>query len=96
MTFEKVYSFNPTEGLSKEAASHILGAQANVWTEYIPTNEQLEYMIMPRLFSLSEVQWSEMGNKNFERFSDRVRTWGFDMLRAKNFNFRNKPAVTQE
>ena len=96
LTFEKVYSFNPTEGLSKEAASHILGAQANVWTEYIPTNEQLEYMIMPRLFSLSEVQWSVMGNKNFERFSDRVRTWGFDMLRAKNFNFRNKPAVTQE
>ena len=96
LTFEKVYSFNPTEGLSKEAASHILGEQANVWTEYIPTNEQLEYMIMPRLFSLSEVQWSEMGNKNFERFSDRVRTWGFDMLRAKNFNFRNKPAVTQE
>lgn len=96
LTFEKVYSFNPTEGLSKEAASHILGAQANVWTEYIPTNEQLEYMIMPRLFSLSEVQWSELGNKDFERFSDRVHTWGFDMLRLKDFNFRNKPTTPQE
>lgn len=90
LTFEKVYSFNPTEGLSKEAAAHILGAQANVWTEYIPSDEQLEYMIMPRLFSMSEVQWSEPANKHFDTFSQRVKTWGFRMLELKGFNYRNK------
>lgn len=90
LTLEKVYSFNPTAELSEEAAKHILGAQANVWTEYIPTDEQLEYMIMPRLFALSEVQWSEMSNKDYSRFLERVRTWGFSMLDEKGFNYRNK------
>lgn len=90
LTLEKVYSFNPTAELGEEAAKHILGAQANVWTEYIPTDEQLEYMIMPRLFALSEVQWSEMSNKDYSRFLERVRTWGFSMLDEKGFNYRNK------
>lgn len=90
LTLEKVYSFNPTAGLGEEAAKHILGAQANVWTEYIPTDEQLEYMIMPRLFALSEVQWSEMSNKDYSRFLERVKTWGFRMLDEKEFNYRNK------
>ncbi len=96
LTFKKVYSFNPTEGLSKEAASHILGAQCNVWTEYIPSNEQLEYMLMPRLFSLSEVQWSEPLNKNYEKFCERVQNWGFRMLDLRGFNYRNKPGFTEE
>lgn len=96
LTFKKVYSFNPTEGLSKEAASHILGAQCNVWTEYIPSNEQLEYMLMPRLFSLSEVQWSEPSNKNYEKFCERVQNWGFRMLDLRGFNYRNKPGFTKE
>ncbi len=96
LTFKKVYSFNPTEGLSKEAASHILGAQCNVWTEYIPSNEQLEYMLMPRLFSLSEVQWSEPSNKNYEKFCERVQGWGFQMLNLRGFNYRNKPNFTEE
>lgn len=96
LTFKKVYSFNPTEGLSKEAASHILGAQCNVWTEYIPSNEQLEYMLMPRLFSLSEVQWSEPSNKNYEKFCERVQNWGFRMLDLRGFNYRNKPGFTEE
>lgn len=96
LTFKKVYSFNPTEGLSKEAASHILGAQCNVWTEYIPSNEQLEYMLMPRLFSLSEVQWSEPSNKNYEKFCERVQNWGLRMLDLRGFNYRNKPGFTEE
>lgn len=90
LTLEKVYSFNPTAGLDANAASHILGAQANVWTEYIPSNEQLEYMIMPRLFAMSEVQWSELSNKDYDRFLERVKTWGFPMLDLKGFNYRNK------
>lgn len=91
LPIEKVYSFDPTEGLDKEAASHILGAQANVWTEYIPTEGQLEYMIMPRLFAMSEVQWSILENKaDFDAFMAKVRGGGFRMLDEKGFNYRNK------
>lgn len=96
LTFKKVYLFNPTDGLSAEAASHILGAQCNVWTEYIPTNEQLEYMLMPRLFSLSEVQWCEPANKHYDQFCERVKGWGFQMLEQKGFNYRDKPDFTEE
>jgi len=45
---EKVYSLNPTASLTEEQAKHILGTQANLWTEYIPTSEQVEYMVLPR------------------------------------------------
>ena len=45
---------------------------------------------MARLFAMSEVQWSEPANKNFETFSAKVKTWGFRMLELKGFNYRNK------
>ena len=45
---EKVYSLEPTEGLNDEQKKHILGAQANLWTEYILSPEQVEYMVLPR------------------------------------------------
>ena len=86
----KVYSFDPTEGLDAQAASHILGCQANVWTEYIPTEEQLEYMIMPRLFAMSEVQWSQISNKDYDDFIRRVKVEGVKILKEKNFNYRAK------
>ena len=55
---EKVYSLNPTASLTEEQAKHILGTQANLWTEYIPTSEQVEYMVLPRMAALAEVQWT--------------------------------------
>ena len=91
----KVYSFDPTEGLSAEAASHILGCQANVWTEYIPTEEQLEYMIMPRLFAMSEVQWSQLKNKDYDDFIRRVKAEGVKILKEKNFNYRAKDELAE-
>lgn len=90
LPIQKVYSFNPTDGLTPEAAAHILGAQANVWCEYIPTTQQLEYMIMPRLFALSEVQWCTPANKDFDRFSAAVHEKGFKILQIKGFNYRDK------
>ena len=66
---ELVYSFEPfTEDMTDEEKSHILGIQANLWTEYIPTDAQLEYMLLPRLSALSEIQWCEPENKDYERF----------------------------
>lgn len=70
---ERVYSFEPVpEVLSPEEQKHIIGAQANVWREYIPTNQQVEYMVLPRLAALSEVLWSDSQQKNYSNFSNRL------------------------
>ena len=51
---------------------HIIGVQANLWTEYIPTYSQLEYMELPRLAALSEVQWTLPEKKNYDNFLQRL------------------------
>ncbi len=66
---EKCYSYEPyTKDMTDEEKDHILGVQANLWTEYIGTNEHLEYMLLPRLAALSEVQWCRPENKSWARF----------------------------
>ncbi|MCC9167811.1 glycoside hydrolase family 20 protein [Pontibacter harenae] len=73
-TLEKVYSFEPTPAeLSEDEKKYILGAQANVWTEYIPTQEHVEYMIMPRMSALSEVLWTPAAKKDWEDFKVRMQ-----------------------
>ena len=70
---ELVYSFEPfTDDMTEEEKSHILGVQANLWTEYIPTDEHLEYMLLPRMSALSEIQWCEPENKIYERFLENM------------------------
>ena len=70
---EKVYSFEPApESLTAEQKAHILGAQANLWTEYIPTAEHAEYMLLPRMAALSEVQWTAPEKKNYDNFLKRL------------------------
>jgi hexosaminidase len=73
-TLEKAYSYEPipTE-LSDEEASFILGAQANVWTEYIKTPDKVEYMAYPRVCALSEVVWSDKALRNWPDFARRVQ-----------------------
>ncbi|MFB9864397.1 beta-N-acetylhexosaminidase [Rufibacter immobilis] len=73
-TLEKVYSFEPTpDVLSAEEKKYILGAQANVWTEYIPTTQQVEYMIFPRMSALAEVLWTPAAQKNWNSFQTRMQ-----------------------
>jgi len=68
---EKCYSYEPfVKGMTDEEKSHILGVQANLWTEYIASDDHLEYMLLPRLAALSEVQWCQPETKNWERFID--------------------------
>ena len=70
---EKVYSLEPVPAeLTPEEAKHILGAQANLWTEYILTPEHAEYMILPRMAALSEVQWTQPDKKNYADFIQRL------------------------
>lgn len=70
---EKVYSLEPVPtSLTEEQKKHILGTQANLWTEYIPTSEHVEYMILPRMAALAEVQWTQSEKKNYTDFSKRL------------------------
>lgn len=69
----KTYSYHPVpEALSPEEARYILGAQANVWAEYISTTSHAEYMIFPRLLALAEVVWTPKERKDREDFKYRV------------------------
>lgn len=58
--------------LNEEQAKHILGAQANLWTEYIPSTQQVEYMILPRMAALAEVQWTQPEKKDYQQFTQRL------------------------
>ncbi len=66
---EKVYSYEPyTDEMDDIAKKHIIGVQSNLWTEYIATKEHLEYMLLPRQAAVSEVQWCNPENKDWDRF----------------------------
>ena len=65
---EKVYAYDPVpKELTTDDAGFVLGAQANVWTEYIENTRKVEYMVFPRMAALSEVLWSGKEKKNKER-----------------------------
>jgi len=69
---EKVYELEPVpDSLSVEAKKHIIGVQANLWTEYIGSTNLVEYQILPRAAALAEVQWTD-GKKDFEAFRKRL------------------------
>ena len=71
LPLERVYSFEPTNGIPEEYQKYVIGAQANLWTEYIPTFSQVEYMIMPRMDALADVQWSN-APKDYKAFLSRL------------------------
>lgn len=74
LPLEKVYSYNPIpEELPEDKRKHILGAQANIWTEYIPNAQQVEYMAFPRALALSEVVWTDQENRSWKDFQKRLQ-----------------------
>ena len=81
-----VYHFEPTEGLTPDQAKHVLGGQACLWTEYIPTPADVEYLLFPRLFAMAEVLWSPKDRRDDEDFLKRVPA-GFKRLDAKGVNY---------
>ncbi|HRH46577.1 MAG TPA: family 20 glycosylhydrolase, partial [Pyrinomonadaceae bacterium] len=88
VSLEKVYSYNPVpKELSADEAKYILGAQANIWTEYLKTPERVEYMMLPRMLALSEVDWTTLENKNFADFKSRLPNQ-FARLDAQKVNYR--------
>ncbi|MBR5612340.1 MAG: family 20 glycosylhydrolase [Bacteroidaceae bacterium] len=86
LPLSKVYSYNPIpETFTPEQAALMYGVQANLWAEYIPTPEHLEYMIYPRILALAEVAWSAVANKNYDEFHGRALK-AIDDLHAKGYN----------
>jgi hexosaminidase len=74
LPLEQVYSFDPIPaGLAPEFQSHILGGQANLWTEYIASLAHVEYMAFPRLCALAEIDWSPKAAHNWDDFGRRLR-----------------------
>lgn len=73
LPLERVYSYEPMpKELTADEARHIIGVQANIWTEYMPTFKQMQYMALPRMAALSEVQWSQPELKNYADFTSRL------------------------
>ncbi|MGP1611173.1 MAG: beta-N-acetylhexosaminidase [Candidatus Cryptobacteroides sp.] len=87
LPIDTVYSYKPLEGVPEAAAKHILGVQANLWTEYIATPEHLEYMMIPRVAALSEVQWCEPESKNFDRFKKNLVSHHFAIYDKMGYTY---------
>ena len=88
LPLDTVYSYEPVpEELSEEEAHHVLGAQANVWTEYMKTGDHIEYMIFPRMFALSEIVWSPREGRSYDDFLTRL-PWHFARLDAMGVRYR--------
>jgi hexosaminidase len=70
---DKVYGFEPVpDSLTPAEATHVLGAQGNVWTEYMQTPEHVEYMVLPRMLALAEVVWSPKERRDWNDFATRL------------------------
>ncbi len=102
-TLKKVYNYEPIpDTLNAEEGKLILGAQANLWTEYMPTTQQVEYMVFPRLAALSEVVWSPKTSRNWGDFSqrmehqyDRYKRLGINYSQSA-FQVQIKPTINPE
>lgn len=87
LPLDKVYRFDPLpSGLTPEQASHVLGAQAQLWSEYIPTSDHMDYMAFPRAIALAEVLWTGPG-RDFADFQDRLDRH-LPYLGAQGVNYR--------
>lgn len=88
LPLERVYQFEPVPAkLAPEFHAHVLGGQANLWTEYVPNLRQIEYMMFPRLGALAEVDWSPKEARDWENFKTRAAL-NEKRLAAMGVNYR--------
>ncbi|WP_266202409.1 beta-N-acetylhexosaminidase [Pontibacter kalidii] len=87
-TLERVYQYNPhPEALTPDEHKYVLGAQANIWTEFISSVAHLEYMLLPRLPAIAEALWTPLEKKDFNSFVNRLNSWHFPGWEAKGIRF---------
>ncbi|WP_288331772.1 beta-N-acetylhexosaminidase [uncultured Alistipes sp.] len=70
LPLEKVYGYDPSEGIAPEDQRYLLGVQANLWTEFIWTEGRVSFQLLPRIYALSEIAWSPVERKSWEEFSE--------------------------
>lgn len=89
LPLEKVYHFNLIpEGLTAEESQFVLGAQGNLWTEYMKDEKQVEYMAFPRAIALSEVLWTSEELRNYGDFVKRLEHFQ-ERMDALDINYAN-------
>ena len=86
LPLDSVYVYEPVEpSMPADKLERLLGVQANLWSEYIPTDEHAEYMYWPRAFAVAETAWSDPSDKNLDDF--RVRALGaLELLRSRGYS----------
>lgn len=86
--YSLTYAYDPIpKELTPEQQSHIIGVQANLWTEYIATPEKAEYFLLPRMYSLAEIAWSPVSKKDFTNFSEERLPLHLARLDKSNTNY---------
>jgi hexosaminidase len=94
LPLSKIYGYDPVpEILNEQEAGHILGVQGNVWTEYMTTPQQVEYMVFPRIAALAEIAWTSPSDKNLgdfrRRLKDLVRQYEAEGINYSRSGFEN-------
>ena len=89
VTVSKCHALDPYENIPADKRHHILGAQANLWTEYIAEASHLEYMLLPRLAALSEVGWMKHSDKDIERLKASLLSKHFSIYDVLGYNYRS-------
>jgi len=85
---QKVYQYEPIpKAIEADKTAHVLGVQAQLWGEYIPNPQHLEYMAYPRAAALAEVAWSPKASKDYDDFLTRLRRH-LQRLKAMQINYR--------
>ena len=86
-TLKNVYDYEPVpKELNEQQAKFVLGAQANLWTEYITTPAKVEYMVLPRMLALAEVDWSPKKTRNWQSFNERLQSQ-FTAFQQRSINY---------
>jgi hexosaminidase len=91
LSLSQMYAFNPMPtNVPPELQMHVIGAQGNLWTEWVPNLKHMEYMTFPRACALAEVTWSGQDSRNWDDFLRRlqIQMQRFDEL---NINYRHAP-----
>ncbi len=90
----KIYNYNPTPpALTPDQQKHIIGVQANLWTEYIATENKAEYQLLPRMFALSEIAWSPLANKSYSDFAKNRLPQHLAWLDRNGFDYHVPTAI---
>lgn len=85
----KIYAYNPIpSALVGDQKKHVIGVQANLWTEYIGTPGKAEYMLLPRMLALAEVAWTQESNKDYKNFSETRVAHHLAKLDEAGYNYR--------